>query len=92
MALYKPIETEDGIVLDYHRITSLNIITNVYNIIEVQSYISQDKRQKERVDPAFSGVYVKTEYISVDYKPDMSIDEAYDYLKQLDKYKGAENC
>lgn len=48
MALKKEIELENGIILNYHRITSLNKITNISNIIEVNSYISESQREKEK--------------------------------------------
>lgn len=48
MALQKEIELENGIVLNYHRITSLNKITNMNNTIEVNSYISESQREKEK--------------------------------------------
>ena len=48
MALQKEIELENGVVLNYHRITSLNKITNIVNNIEVSSYTGVNQRQKER--------------------------------------------
>ena len=48
MALQKEIELENGIILNYHRITSLNKITNISNNIEVNSYISESQREKEK--------------------------------------------
>lgn len=47
MALQKEIELENGIVLNYHRITTLNKVTNMHNLIEVNSYISESQRDKE---------------------------------------------
>ena len=40
MALKKEIELENGIIVNYHRIVSINKITNDCNIIEVASYTS----------------------------------------------------
>lgn len=48
MALLKEIELENGVVLNYHRITSLNKVTNISNTIEVNSYISKTQREKEK--------------------------------------------
>lgn len=48
MALQKEIELDNGIILNYHRITSLNKLTNISNNIEVNSYISESQRQKEK--------------------------------------------
>ncbi len=48
MALQKQIELENGVVLNYHRITSLNKITNIVNTIEVSSYTNEAQRNKEQ--------------------------------------------
>ena len=48
MAIKKEIEKENGIVLNYHRIVALNKITNIANVIEVNSYISTTQREKEK--------------------------------------------
>ena len=47
MALKNEIELENGIILNYHRIVSINKITNNSIIIEVASYINERKRQEE---------------------------------------------
>ncbi len=48
MALQKEIELENGVILNYHRIVSLNKITNITNTIEVSSYASKKQRLKEK--------------------------------------------
>ena len=48
MALQKEIELENGVVLNYHRITSLMKITNVSNNVEISSYTSVSQREKEQ--------------------------------------------
>lgn len=48
MALEKEIELENGVMVNYHRIVSLNKITNIKNYIEVNSYISKTQREKEK--------------------------------------------
>ena len=48
MALQKQIELENGVILNYHRITSLNKITNISNTIEVSSYTNEKQREKEK--------------------------------------------
>ena len=48
MALQKEIELENGVIINYHIITSLNKITNFSNNIEVSSYTSVSQRQKEK--------------------------------------------
>lgn len=48
MAIQKMIELENGVILNYHRITSLNKITNISNIIEISSYPNSSQREKEK--------------------------------------------
>lgn len=47
MALKKEIELENGVVMNYHRVVSVNSITNQISTIEVASYISESQRDKE---------------------------------------------
>jgi hypothetical protein len=47
MALKKKVELENGVTLDYHRITSVNKITNNSTTIEISSYTSEEKREEE---------------------------------------------
>ena len=100
MGLSKEITAPNGIPLNYHRITSITIITNVQNIVEVSSYTSQEKREEERamIEALASGdneascdVYIDTEYISMEYDPDMTVASAYGAIKELDKYSDAED-
>ena len=48
MALIKAITLNNGIVVNYHRVVSVNNITNHASIIEIASYISKEKRQEEK--------------------------------------------
>lgn len=92
MALYKPIEMNNGVVLNYYRIVRVEIITNSHNTIEVQGYISQEQRAKEMVNPSFSNVYVDTFYFRTDYDQNMTVDTAYEYLKQTEMFQNASDC
>ena len=48
MALIKEIELENGVIINYHKITSFNKITNISNNIEVSSYTNKSQRKKEK--------------------------------------------
>ena len=48
MALEKEIKQKNGIILNYHRISSINKITNITNQVEINSYINQEEREKEK--------------------------------------------
>ena len=88
MALFKEIELNDGVVVQYHRIVSINKITNHSTILEIASYINEQKRNGE-IDGTMIDLYKKTEYISVDYDELSNITDWYDYLKTTEKYSGA---
>lgn len=97
MALIKKIELENGIVTNYHRIVSINKITNNCNIIEVASYASEKKREEEKeyynsIDKDKSmNVFIETTYIQKEYLENETIEDCYEYLKKLDKFKNSED-
>lgn len=100
MALEKEINSNIGIPLTYHRIVSLNKITNVSNIIEIASYINKEKRQEEEDALKRSletgvaeqiNVYIETINFNKEYDENETIIDAYDYLKTLDKFKDAKD-
>lgn len=97
MGLKKQIELDNGIVINYHRIASINKITNNSIIIEVASYVSENKRQEE-IDYYSSenankkmNVYIYTNYIEKEYNESDTIEDCYKYLKTLELFKNAEN-
>lgn len=97
MGLKKQIELDNGIVTNYHRIVSINKITNNSIIIEVASYVSESKRQEE-IDYYASenvnkkmNVYINTNYIEKEYNESDTIEDCYKYLKTLELFKNAEN-
>ena len=97
MAIKKEIELENGIIVNYHSIVSINKITYDCNIIEVASYTSEKQRDKEKEyyrstdENKQMNVFIETEYIRKDYSESEKIEECYEYLKTLDKFKDAEN-
>lgn len=95
MALYKEIEQSNGVVTKYHRIVSMNIITNIQNVIEVASYTSQVKRNEEVVaieEGSEHNIYINTIYISAPYDQNMTVESAYEWLKEQEMFDGAEDC
>ena len=92
MALLKEIELKSGVVVNYHRIVSIDKITNHSTILEIASYTSQSKREEEIRQLAAGeelSIFLNTEYMSVDYDETANITDWYDYLKTTDKYSGA---
>lgn len=95
MALKKQIELENGVVVNYHRIVSINKITNVSNIIEVASYTNQTKREEEKEaieNGTEMNVFINTQYINSEYDETSTIENTYEYLKTLEKFKDAKDC
>ena len=91
MALIKKIELENGVIVNYHRIVSINKITNHSIVLEVASYTSEEKRQEE-IENQEINVFIDTTYMSVDYDETKEIKDFYDYLKTTDKFMDAKDC
>ena len=95
MALLKQIELNNGIITNYHRVVSINKITNTTNMIEVASYTSKEKREEEKEyyasqDPTkHMNVFIDTTFINKDYEETETIQDIYDFLKTTDKFKDA---
>lgn len=102
MALNKEIELKNGVTTNYHRIVSINQIINEQTLIEVASYTSEEKREEEQqaLEVARKGgeypqtnIFIETDNIVKEYdEKDGNIEDAYKYLKTLDKFKGAKDC
>ena len=94
MALLKEIELDNGITLNYHRIVSMTVITNLFNVIEVGSYTGENKRLQEKAalkNGESMKVFIESTYLNADYDPSMTIESAYEYLKTLPTFQGAED-
>lgn len=95
MAIKKEIELDNGVVVRYHRIVSINKITNVQNTIEVASYTNDLKREEEKQaieEGQPMNVFIDTNFIVAEYDENLTIEDAYDYLKTLDKFKNSQDC
>ncbi len=94
MALQKLIILDSGVTVSYHRVVSLNIITNKANIIEIASYTSAEKRQEEKEKLANHqpmNIFINTECLPLEYDKTLDVDSAYTYLKTLDKFSGSKD-
>lgn len=95
MALSKSIELDNGVVVKYHRITSLNIITNIHNVVEISSYTNESKRRSELEAIQTGGesnVFLYTTFMDVPYNQEATVESTYEYLKTLPIFEGAEDC
>lgn len=90
MALYKEIRQANGVTTTYHRIALFQMTTNRQNSIAVLSYVDEasrdNEKQYERQFPYRESVTYETAY-----DPTMTIETAYEYLKSLPQFEGAED-
>ena len=100
MALSKKIELENGIEVNYHRIVSITEIIGNQTIIEVASYINENKRNEEKTalesgkksgEATPMNVFIDTNYVSKEYSEKDTVENCYDYLKTLDEFKDAKD-
>jgi hypothetical protein len=96
MAIKKDLTLDNGIVLNYHRVVSVNNITNQQSIIEVASYINEEQRNKEKEwyetkSQNDMNVFINTSFYSKEYEKELNVDAAYEYLKTLVEFKDAED-
>lgn len=98
MGLKKEIELGNGVIVNYHRIVSINKITNSSMIIEVASYTSEAKRQEEidyynsTEEDKSMNVFIDTTFIDKEYSENETIKDLYEYLKTTEKFKDAEDA
>lgn len=94
MAIIKSITLNNGVTVNYHRVVSVNNITNNSSIIEVASYTSKEKRQEEK-NKILTGkpmdIYIDTQYLNKEYSSNLTVESAYEYIKSLEVFKGASN-
>lgn len=91
MALIKEIELNNGVKVNYHRIVSVNNVTNHASIIEVASYTSKEKREQEKEafeKGKFIDAFKETKFIEKEYEEDLNVVSAYEYLKTLPEFSG----
>lgn len=94
MALIKEIELNNGVKVNYHRIVSVNNVTNHASIIEIASYTSKEKREQEKEafeKGEFVDVFKETQFIEKEYEEELNVVSAYEYLKKQDLYNNSIN-
>lgn len=106
MAISKEVTLNNGIKVTYHRVVSVMCVTNSHNSIEVCSYLTQEARESQKTfyqmqlaakgersstaveeEPPFT----YTLHISAPYDQTMTVIDAYEYLKTLNPFVGAED-
>lgn len=88
MALKKEIRQSDGVVTNYHRILYIQSTINSHDSIAVVSYVDEIGRAMESNGDRPYRAAVTYEK---DYEENMTIEDAYRYLKTLPDYEDAED-
>ena len=94
MAILKSIELQNGITVNYHRVVSVNNVTNHASIIEVAGYTSKAKREEEKEKLANNeemDIFISSDYLETPYDPDLNVISAYEYLKTTEKFASCED-
>lgn len=101
MAVKISLTEDNGIVTEYHRIALVSIDVHNQNTILVHSYLGEAGRQVEKdyaaglyndVDAGMMHFpYVTAKYYHLEYDEDMTVKKAYEYLKTLPRFIGAED-
>lgn len=91
MALYKEIRQEDGVTTKYHRILFTQNMVNDYNSVAVVSYTDKESRENDIPSEGNNRPYRKVATYQMDYDENMTVTSAYDYLKTLPLFQGAED-
>lgn len=88
MALKKEVRQDNGVVTNYHRILYIMSTINSHVSIAVLSYIDAAGRNMENsvTEPYKIAVTYEKEY-----EENMTIEDAYEYLKTLPEFEGAED-
>lgn len=85
MALKKEIQLENGIIINYHRIITLQLVTNKSVDMIVASYVDEENRDKDFLDNKI----IQTKVYTDAYQENYNIEKAYEYLKTLPEFKDA---
>lgn len=90
MALKTARRQDNGVMTEYHRILYIQIAPNESNCIAVASYVDEAARRSEQGELATP--YRQGKTYTVEYDEDMTIEKAYNHLKTLPDFEGAEDC
>ena len=90
MALYKEIRQDDGVTTNYHRILYVTKVVNRQNSIAVLSYVDNVARDDEK-ESILTQPYSKSVTYETAYDDEMTVEKAYEWLKTLPVFEGAED-
>ena len=84
MALKKKVIQDDGVTTEYHRILYVQSTVNSHCSVAVISLVSEEIRDKQLAGE------IRQPYETTEYD-DLTIEKAYEYLKTLPEFEGAED-
>ena len=88
MALKKEVRQDNGVVTNYHRILYVMSTINSHVSIAELSYIDAAGRNMEN---SVTEPYKVAVTYEKEYEENMTIEDAYEYLKTLPEFEGAED-
>ena len=89
MALYKEIRQNDGVVTNYHRILYIMQTLNCQNSIAVLSYVDSESRANDNGSEITP--YKRAITYEFPYVPDLTAEAAYNLIKTLPVFEGAQD-
>lgn len=89
MALIKQIKQDNGLTLNYHRIMYVDSMINKNIAVIVASYPDKDTREYEN---GGKHIYHSCETYNHEYVENFTVKDAYDFLKTLEVFDGAEDA
>lgn len=91
MAIMKAITQKDGVTTNYHRILYVQNMPNSHTSIAVLSLVSDEVREEQKAGD-IEHPYTHSVTYETEEHDDLTVSEAYDYLKTLPAFEGAEDC
>ena len=91
MALKKEIRQDDGVVTNYHRILYIMQALNRHTSIAVLSYVDSEARASENGAGIVVSPYKRAVTYEFPYVPDLTAESAYNLIKSLPQFEGAED-
>ena len=79
----------NGVPVAYHRINTVQIEVNRHVMLEVFSYPEGARETEQEAEQDSPEVYKHIQWYQLEYDPDMSVNKAYELLKQTDDYQQA---
>lgn len=90
MALKKKVIQDDGVTTEYHRILYVQSTVNSHCSVAVISLASEEIRNKQLAGEIQQPYQKIVTYETTEYD-DLTIEKAYEYLKTLPEFEGAED-